>query len=634
MTDLPPPTGKHPFDWLQDVMFTLDKDRRFTFVNAFTLNAWGKQPHELLGRRFEDALPLKATQEVTDAFLHALRTQQRAEFDTFGLRHQVWLNVTLHPCDGGLLVHVRPLPRNAGNTTQTDHDALTGCLTRTSFLHAQRPLNLPHVLAIVDLNLLKSVNTLRGHSGGDAHIRTIAHTIREALPEGALMCRWGGDEFVILTPGQGQEALQGLLDETNCALPGPLPGTLAFTTGLAVWEQSTAFERAFALADEQLQLRKEHFREATTGALEAISFVTFSQELEALQNPGDLIQHALDRLLTLLNFDQAAYATIEGNEAFFSHQAHREDTPVPQPPLNVRIPLAETGLIHQAHATRTTAWSTDYPTAPDTMPIMLEQGVKSAIVTPVFSQGQVIATLVLRAVHRWQTITPHLRKVMELTALRLEHALELRRAVDEVRTTLEAGLLTLGVVLEARDFETSGHTTRAASMADQLGEHLGLTPRDLRHLRQGAYLHDLGKLCIPDDILRKSGRLTPEEWAVMQSHVVQGYGLASRIAGLSPATLGVIRSHHERWDGSGYPDALSGTDIPLMARIFAVCDVYDALISDRPYKEAWTHEDAVLEIECQAGRHFDPDVVRAFLDLTRSRDLQSEHLTARALHHP
>ena len=356
--------------------------------------------------------------------------------------------------------------------------------------------------------------------------------------------------------------------------------------------------------------------------------MTFSQELEALRDPGDLIQHALNRLLNLLDFDQAAYAIIENNETFFSHQAHRESVPVPQPALNVRLPLAEPGMLYTVQRIRTTVWSTDYQSTSYTMPLVINQGVKSGIVTPVFSRGQVVAAIVLRTVDRWQTITPQMRKVVELTALRLEHALELRRAVGEVRSTLEASMLTLGIVLEARDFETSGHTHRAAMMAAQLGEQLGLNTTDLHHLRQGAYLHDLGKLCVPDQILRKPGRLTPEEWAVMQSHVVQGHDLATRIAGLSADTLGVIRSHHERWDGSGYPDGLAGTNIPLSARIFAVCDVYDALISERPYKKARSHEDAVSEIERASGQHFDPDVVRAFLGLMAGGERRGAEPTA------
>ncbi|MDV6376014.1 HD domain-containing phosphohydrolase [Deinococcus arenicola] len=612
----------HPFDRVEDIIFSLDANQRLTFVNVFALKAWGKERHELLGHTYEDALPTKAMPEILTAFRHVLDTQQRTELEVFGPRHQGWIGIIVYPDDGGgLIVHIRRLPRSAGNTTSTDFDALTGCLTRTAFMQAQRTLNFPHVLAVVDLNLLKSVNTLRGHSGGDAHIRGVAHALREAIPTEALICRWGGDEFVILTPGQDQKALQNLLDDTNRALPGPALNVAAFTAGMTVWETETAYERAFAIADEHLQLCKERLTEGTPGEREADSLVTFSQELEALQDPDDLIKHALNRLMGMFDFDQAAYATIDGNEAFFSHQVQIKGVPVAQPALNVRMALAATGLIDTAHRTRTTAWSTDYPSISNSMPIMVEQGVKSAIATPVFSQGQVIAAIVVRAVNRWQTITPQMRKIMELTALRLEHALELRRAVGEVRSTLEAGMLTLGIVLEARDFETSGHTHRVATMAEQLGKDLGLNTTDLHHLRQGAYLHDLGKLCVPDEILRKPGRLTPQEWSVMQSHVVKGHELATRIDGLTVETLQVIRSHHEHWDGGGYPDGLVGTDIPLNARLFAVCDVYDALISERPYKHAWSREDALAEIGGQAGRQFDPEIARAFLGLMqRSRD--------------
>jgi len=418
MTEPSSSTGVHPLDWVDDVVYILDAEGRFTFVNAFTLNAWGKHAHELLGQTFEHAVPEKATQDVKNAFRHALKTQQRTEFDTFGFRHQGWINVTLYPHAGGLIVQVKRLPRHAGTPVPSEYDTLTGCLTRAAFQTAIQTLPLPYVLGIVDLNLLKSVNSLRGHSGGDAHIRTIAHALQEALPPEALICRWGGDEFVILTPGCDQNALQARLDQTNAVLSHPIAGTLAFSVGLAVREQGTAYERAFALADEQLQLRKERVGQAASGEHEAASFVAFSQELEALSDPGDLIQHALHRLLNLLNFDQAAYAVIERDEAYFSHQSHREGVPVPRPALQVRVPLVSTGLVHTVHSTRTTAWSTDYPSTPDRMPLVVEQGIKSGIVTPVFSQGQVVAAIVLRAVDRWQTITPHMRKVVELTALR------------------------------------------------------------------------------------------------------------------------------------------------------------------------------------------------------------------------
>ena len=543
MSEPRPPASQPSFDWIGDVVYVIDTDNRLTYANTCALTQWDKQLHEVVGRPLEEILPHAATREIQSAFAQALKSQQRTEFDTYGFLQHNWINVTLHPHQGNLIVQIRPLARTTATPGPEAFDALTGCLTRAAFLNALKVLDKPQVLAIIDLNGLKSVNTLRGHSGGDLHIRTIARAVLEALPEDALICRWGGDEFVILTHGDDPNTLYTLLEDAETSLPGPSEGTTAYALGLAVWDAGTPFERAFSLADEQLQLRKEHLREqdARTDA----SLVTFSQELETLRDPADLIQHALNRLLTLLDFDHAMYATIEGNEAFYSHQAYRDGLPAPQPALNVRLPLADSGLIGIVHHDRTTIWRTDYPNTPGVLPIVVNQGVKSAIVTPVFRRGKVGAAIVLRTVHRWQTITPHMRKIVELTALRLEHALELRRAVSEIRSTLEAGMLTLGLVLEARDSDTQGHTARANDLSRNLGEQLGLDARALEHLRQGAYLHDLGKLSVPDDILRKPGRLTSQEWVTMQGHVVKGYDLATRIPGLPKGVLDVIRSHHE-----------------------------------------------------------------------------------------
>ncbi|WP_350242280.1 HD domain-containing phosphohydrolase [Deinococcus sonorensis] len=422
---------------------------------------------------------------------------------------------------------------------------------------------------------------------------------------------------MIVVPGHHRDTLQELLDATNHTAPGPLPDTAAFTGGLADWAQGTPFERAFAAADEQLQLRKEQLREVVAPwEHEADTFVAFSRELEGLREPGDLIQHTLNRLLRVMDFDQAAYAILEEDQLVYVHEAHRDGVPAPEPGLHVPVPLAGTAF-QRVQRTRTTEWSTDYPSTPGALPQVVEQGVKSGMVTPVLRQGHVMATIVLCTVNRWQTITPHMRKTVELTVLRLEHALELRRAVGEVRSTLEAGMRTLSRVLEARDAETQGHTARAARLATRLGAHFRLDRTALEHLRYGAYLHDIGKLCIPERILKKPGKLTPEERATMQRHATEGHDLVTRLPGVAPQIVAVIRSHHERWDGRGYPDGLAGTDIPLGARIFSVCDVYDALISERPYKRAWSHDDAVLEIERQAGGQFDPEVVRAFLALVR-----------------
>ncbi|WP_407571603.1 HD domain-containing phosphohydrolase [Deinococcus altitudinis] len=594
-------------------MYILDAELRFVFVNAFALALWGRREHELLGKGWKDNLPFVPTPEVIATFQHAVATQTRTEVETFGISHRGWVGIIVYPQDGGLVVHVRRLLRNAPTINDTDLDALTGCLTRQAFLSARAQLHLPAVLAVIDLNRLKTVNTRLGHSGGDLYIRQIAHGVREVLPPDALMCRWGGDEFVILSSGENRDLLERALSASHALIPSPSPGVRAFSEGLALLAPDMPFDRAFALADEELQQQKDLLNAAVPGDWDMMAFIEFSRRLEALHDPDEIVQHALDSLVELLDFDHAIYVKWEGGVQRPTHQSVRAGVQPPLQALHTPVPIGR--LAARMHLTRQTVWNTDYPSESDVSSSTLEEGVKSAIVTPVFSQGEVIASLVLQTVHRWQTITPHIRKVVELTALRVEHALELRRAVSEVRSTLESGLLTLGIVLEARDLETHGHTQRTARMSTRLGETLGLACAELDHLREGAYLHDLGKLSIPDAILHKPGKLTPDEWTLMKTHTTSGFELASRIPGLSSTVLEVIRHHHERWDGTGYPDRLAGTDIPLAARIFTVCDVYDALVSERPYKRAWTPEAARQEIQVQAGRQFDPDVVQAFLQL-------------------
>ncbi len=165
--------------------------------------------------------------------------------------------------------------------------------------------------------------------------------------------------------------------------------------------------------------------------------------------------------------------------------------------------------------------------------------------------------------------------------------------------------------LELRDQETEGHSQRVAEMTVHLAQIMGFSQEELEHIRRGALLHDIGKMGIPDTILLKVGPLTDEEQAVMQKHPHYAYELLKNIAFLHPA-LDIPRYHHERWDGSGYCEGLKGEQIPLAARIFAVVDVWDALTSDRPYRQAWPKEKVRIYIVEQSGKHFDPAVVEHF----------------------
>jgi HD-GYP domain-containing protein (c-di-GMP phosphodiesterase class II) len=193
--------------------------------------------------------------------------------------------------------------------------------------------------------------------------------------------------------------------------------------------------------------------------------------------------------------------------------------------------------------------------------------------------------------------------------------------IDNLKVTNEELLNAYGTTLEGwaaalelRDVETKGHSERVMDMTIKLFNRMGVNRSEINSYCYGSLLHDIGKMGIPDRILLKPGSLDESEWEVMHQHPVNAYNLLSPIRYIKDA-LDIPHFHHEKWDGSGYPHGLKGVDIPFPARLFAVVDVFDALTSKRPYRPAWTLEDALQYIRAQSGIHFDPDVVDNFLSL-------------------
>jgi len=201
-------------------------------------------------------------------------------------------------------------------------------------------------------------------------------------------------------------------------------------------------------------------------------------------------------------------------------------------------------------------------------------------------------------------------RMRDLEAIIASQALTAFRDTEAIRVdTLER----LARAAEYRDDNSPEHMQRVAALAARMARTLGQDDRIVWLIRQGAPLHDVGKIAIPDSILLKPGRLEPEEFEVVKTHAVLGARvLADSGSEVLAVAEQIARSHHERWDGGGYPDGLAREAIPLVARIVGVADVFDILVHERPYKEAWTVEDAAQEIRSGAGTQFDPDVVAAF----------------------
>jgi HD-GYP domain-containing protein (c-di-GMP phosphodiesterase class II) len=191
----------------------------------------------------------------------------------------------------------------------------------------------------------------------------------------------------------------------------------------------------------------------------------------------------------------------------------------------------------------------------------------------------------------------------------------LQRANVELMIAFDSTVEAFSRAMEMREGEPLGHTRQVTEVTVSLARAMGIGIPEQPHIRRGALLHDIGKLAVPEAILRKPGQLTEEEWAIVRQHPQHAYDLLSPIVYLYQA-IDIPYCHHEWWDGSGYPQGLKGEHIPLAARIFAVVDVWDALTSDRPQRAAWLEKVAQEYLREQAGKQFDPDVVHMFLEST------------------
>lgn len=337
-----------------------------------------------------------------------------------------------------------------------------------------------------------------------------------------------------------------------------------------------------------------------------------SSDLELLTEPQAIARRALETLVPLTGFDLGGFYQLQ--EGMGQAMVLVGQVPAQHTLLFDRIPIQFDGFLMRGVS------NSDQPLCiPDVSQLegafarYGQVGVRTLLVSHIALSGETRALIILASLHHRREVSPEISRLFATMARRLERALERAAHLEEINHTRESALKALGKSLELRDLETRGHSDRVVGLSFRLGYQLGFP--HLMELRYGAYMHDLGKLAIPDAILFKPGPLDATEYEVVRQHPETAYRMLSALNFLSEVALNVVRFHHEKWDGSGYPLGLKGEEIPLEARIFAAVDVFDALAYARPYKAAWTAAQIREELQKIRGRALDPQVVDALLTL-------------------
>jgi putative nucleotidyltransferase with HDIG domain len=368
-------------------------------------------------------------------------------------------------------------------------------------------------------------------------------------------------------------------------------------------------------------IHRESLREQTERRLDRLSALrTIDEAITASVDLRLTLNILLEQVSAQLEVDGATVMLLSGHTQNLEFGAGWGVNSARLSPLQVRLGDGYTG---RAALRREVVSVSDMEAAAERDPrakILHREGFVACYAVPLIAKGKVKGVLEIFQRDR-QQVDPEwedfLGTLAGQAAIAIDNAMlfnDLQRSNTELTLAYDTTLEGWAHALELRDMETEGHSQRVTQMTLRLARAMGMRERELEHVRRGALLHDIGKMGIPDNILLKPGPLTDEEWEIMRRHPSYAYEMLAPISYLRPA-LEIPYCHHEKWDGTGYPRGLQGEEIPLAARIFAVIDVWDALRSDRPYRDAW-EEDRVLDyIRSESGRHFDPDVVDRFMGL-------------------
>jgi diguanylate cyclase (GGDEF)-like protein len=518
-------------------------------------------------------------------------------------------------------------------------DSLTGLLNHGA-LHVRlreeiwrtRRTGQPLTCLIADLDNFKPINDRHGHLIGDDILRRVATGLAAEFRAYDALARYGGDEFVAVLPGVDEAGARRAGERVRAAIEsaaafGDLELALSVSVGVAAWHEPLTAGELVDRADRALLTAKRR-----GGGAVVVSSGETERELGALEAGGQS-SPLLAGLWDVVSRSERPADLLRALPALLLGELELEEAAVYEPSPGARGRTlvraggaGEVGAFGRAELPGADAVGARLcagPIARESSGALLEALDLPAPAGP-GAPGGSCAAIALAAGDRLHGVLllRHAAPRFPQAALRLAHLVAgqatlalLGQSGAASRTAVTA----LAAAIDARDNYTASHSEEVVGLACDVARRLGLSPAEVERVGDGAMLHDVGKVAIPNEILYKPGPLSPQEWEIMRSHPLIGERILLRTPELAPIAP-LVRHEHERWDGRGYPDGLSGEAIPIGSRIILACDAYNAMITARPYRDPMSHEEALAELRRGAGAQFDPRVVEALLPVLSMRE--------------
>ena len=656
-----------------DGILVVDSEWRLVYANELFLKSWGLPEDLVESRDIRKILPFIAEQVDDPGRLttqaQRLLPSSETSLDTLTLKdgrifEQYTVPLMIAGEVAGRVVSIRDITERVRAEDvlreQTRRDPLTGALNHAAIIDELTDViaavddDATCAIAMVDVDGLKAINDTYGHQVGDAVLTSVGHALSR---RGAIVGRYGGDEFLAIIASAGREEAEQYRDEVAATLADArvtedetgATVSVAASIGLAIYpEDGRSAHELLELSDNAMyasrrqrpigpgELSPSRTRGGERAAAMVGQIVPLLTASGTIEDKLRLVAHRLSvsEGYDAVNVDVFTHASglptarntfsrvpDELVEAWQSEQRRMEDEPSLRHIKSTRRALIVEDPQNDERLTEAQ------------LAVLRAAELCSAVVVPLFWADDMIGALSV-ASKRKDAFTAEDIEFLTAVATQITSVVRMTTLFDELQSTSEHlaqaredAVLLLAAASEAHDTTTGQHLRAVRGLTEALALDLSYDEESVRELGMAAVLHDIGKIRVANHVLSTPGKLTGEQWQVLIQHTVRGAEFLENHGGFELAAT-VARSHHERWDGTGYPDALSGDDIPEGATIVAVADAFDAITSDRPYKDRRPIDEAVQEIRAFSGKQFSPRVVAALSRLYEKGKLAGENWLA------